>query len=60
MPTHDEKPAWELRGEPPPHQGRFDREAERLRAERARAWREKQARRDDRRSTTSIPPPPKR
>ena len=30
MPTHDEKPWWELEGRPPPWDAHFDDEAERL------------------------------
>jgi hypothetical protein len=35
--TRDEKPWWELEGKPPPHDSRFEAEAERLRQERGRA-----------------------
>ncbi len=31
MPTHDELPAWELRGERPPYEEQFEAERERLR-----------------------------
>ena len=31
MPTYDDLPGWELRGEPPPHDAQFERERERLR-----------------------------
>jgi hypothetical protein len=55
--TYDEKPWWELEGKPPPHQAQFETEAERLRRERARAWREHLEERDHRRQRTSVPPP---
>lgn len=58
MPTHDEVPAWEVRGERPPFEEQYEREAERLRFERARAWRERKAQEDARRARNSVPPPP--
>jgi hypothetical protein len=57
VPTYDEKPWWELEGKPPPHDARFETEAERLRRERARAWRERLDQREQRRARTSVPPP---
>ena len=57
MPTHDEKPAWELRGDRPPWEEQYEREAERLRAERARAWRERKLQDEAKRARTSVPPP---
>lgn len=56
--THEEKPFWELEGKPPPHDTRFETEAERLRRERTRAWRERLEERERRRARTSVPPPP--
>ena len=58
MPTYDEKPGWELRGERPPFEEQYEREAERLRLERARAWRERKLEENARRARTSVPPPP--
>ena len=55
--THEEKPWWELEGKPPPHEARFEAEAERLRGERAKAWRERLEERDRQRTRTSLPPP---
>jgi hypothetical protein len=57
VPTYDDKPQWELEGRPPPHDARFEAEAERLRRERARAWRDRLDQREQRRARTSIPPP---
>jgi hypothetical protein len=57
MATHEEKPWWELAGEPPPHEARFDEDRERLRAERARNWRAGVDERERRRARTSVPPP---
>jgi hypothetical protein len=60
MPTHDEKPWWELAGKPPPWDAQFDAEAERLRQLRARAYAERLRRRDDKREAGSVPPPSSR
>ncbi len=57
MPTHDEIPAWELRGEPPPHERQFEIERERLRLLRAENAREEKRRIERRRARTSVPPP---
>lgn len=58
MPTHDEIPGWELRGEPPPHEEPFEAERERLRQWRAERAREQRALVEKRRARTSMPPPP--
>ena len=55
--THDEKSWWELQGKPPPHEARFEAEAERLRRDRTRAWRQRFDEREQRRAKTSVPPP---
>lgn len=57
MPTHDELPAWELRGERPPHEAQFEAERERLRQLRAARAREDRALTEKRRARTSVPPP---
>lgn len=57
MPTYDDLPAWELRGEPPPHDAQYERERERLRQLRRTAAREKRAQDLQRRKRTSVPPP---
>lgn len=57
MPTHDELPAWELRGERPPHEEQFEAERERLRKLRTQRAREERALTEKRRALTSIPPP---
>ena len=58
MPTHDELPAWELRGEPPPYERQFELERERLRQERAAVARAARSALERRRARTSVPPPP--
>jgi len=60
MPTHDELPAWELRGEPPPYEKQFEAERERLRRLRAAQAREERALLEKRRARTSVPPPSSR
>ena len=60
MPTYDELPAWELRGEPPPHEARFEAERERLRRLRAAQWRVERRQIEARRARTSVPPPRER
>ena len=60
MPTHDELPGWELRGERPPHEERFEAERERLRQLRVAEARERRQLVEKRRSRTSVPPPPPR
>lgn len=57
MPTHEDKPWWELEGKPPPHDARFEAERERLRAARAQAAAERAQAQDRRRARTSVPPP---
>lgn len=57
MPTHDELPSWELRGERPPHEKQFEAEHERLRKLRLAQAREQRALTEKRRARTSIPPP---
>ena len=60
MPTHDELPGWELRGERPPHEAQFEAERERLRQLRVAEARERRQLVEKRRSRTSVPPPPQR
>jgi hypothetical protein len=60
MPTHDEKPWWELEGRPPPWDAHFDEEAERLRRLRAQDHADRLRRRERKRSPRSVPPPPSR
>jgi hypothetical protein len=55
--THDEKPWWELEGKAPPHDEQFEAEAERLRGERAHAYRQRLEQREQRRAHSSVPPP---
>jgi hypothetical protein len=57
MPTHDEKPWWELEGEAPPHDAAFEAEREYRREQRALSWQERLEERDRRRARTSVPPP---
>jgi hypothetical protein len=57
MPTHDEKPWWELEGRPPPWDAHFDDEAERLRQLRAQGYAARLRRREHKRSRGSMPPP---
>ena len=57
MPTHDELPVWELRGERPPHEQQYEAEQERLRRLRAARAREDRALVEKRRARTSVPPP---
>lgn len=57
MPTHDELPAWELRGERPPHEAQFEAERERLRLLRIAHARAERALKEKRRARTSVPPP---
>ena len=57
MPTHDEKPWWELEGRPPPWDAHFDDEAERLRQLRAQGYAERLRRCERKRSQASTPPP---
>ena len=57
MPTHDEKPWWELEGSPPPWDAHFDEEAERLRRLRAQDHADRLRRRERKRSPGSVPPP---
>ncbi|HEV7461761.1 MAG TPA: hypothetical protein VGN78_14575 [Solirubrobacteraceae bacterium] len=59
MPTHDEKPWWELEDRPPPWDAHFDEEAERLRQLRARDYADRLRRRERKRSPDSVPPPPR-
>jgi hypothetical protein len=55
--THQEKPWWELAGQPPPHEAQFEAEEERLRLHRAISFRERLDERERRRAQTSVPPP---
>jgi hypothetical protein len=57
VPTHDELPGWELRGERPPHEAQFEAERERLRRVRAEQAREQRRIVEKRRARTSVPPP---
>ena len=57
MPTHDELPGWELRGERPPHEQLFEAERERLRQLRVTEARERRQLVEKRRARTSVPPP---
>jgi hypothetical protein len=54
MPTHDEKPWWELEGSPPPWDAHFDAEAERLRRIRAQDHADRLRRRKRKRSPASA------
>jgi hypothetical protein len=60
MPTHDDKPWWEVGGRPPPWDAHFDEEAERLRRLRAQGFADHLRRRDRKRSSGSVPPPSSR
>jgi hypothetical protein len=55
--THEEKPWWELEGKPPPHNARFEAEAERLRQDRARRRVLQLEERERQRARDSVPPP---
>ncbi len=57
MPTYDDKPWWEREGKRPPHEARFEAEAERLRGARALSFAERLAERERRRAARSVPPP---
>ena len=58
MPTYDELPGWEMRGEPPPHDHQFEIERERLRQERAARCAEERRLIEKRRARSSVAPPP--
>ena len=54
--THEENPWWELEGRPAPHVAQFQAEAERLRQERTRPWREHAEASASDGVRTSVPP----
>jgi hypothetical protein len=63
MSPHQHKPWWELPAAPPPYDDALDAEREHLRAELARAWRERRAEHERRRGhqaqgrgTLPLPP----
>ena len=57
MATHEEKQWWEFEGRPAARDTQFEAEAQGLRQERTRTWRDRADERERRRSRTSVPPP---